>query len=108
MTTWRRVQGDVDRTLTVTLGQIADLSAVSTIEAHVWRGSTYETLTAVVLDADDCTVTVDLGDDDGWLSDAAPGTWALEVEATFADGSVATWPEEKPDKIIVRAQGDGA
>jgi hypothetical protein len=106
MTTWNRVQGDVGDTIVVTLNGVADLAAVTAVEAHVWRGATVATLTAAVTDADELEVTVELGDDEGWLATAAAGAWRFETQATFADGSILTWPSSGTDHIKVRAQGD--
>lgn len=105
MTLWKRVQGDVDDTITVKLAGIASLAAVQSVEAHVWWRTSHETLAASVADPDECTLTVELGAADGWLSDAAAVQWEVEYQLTFLDGSVKTWPET-PDKISVRAQGD--
>lgn len=106
MTTWNRVQGDVDDSIVVTLNGIADLSAVDTLEAHVWRGDTRETLDAEIADSAARTVLVHLGDETGWLATAEPGYWRFEVQATFGIGTVLTWPADEPDRIYVRAQGD--
>jgi hypothetical protein len=106
MTTWNKVQGDVDDIITVTLGGIVDLNDVASLEAHVWRRqSSATTLPATVADATARTIVVNLGSADGWLATATPHDWMIEYELTFADGSVLTWPDEKPDTIKVRAQG---
>ena len=103
MTSWKRVQGDVNDTVTVTLDGVATLNAVTAVAAHVWRPSVPPvTLTAAVTNAATRLVTVQLGT---WLATAVPDNWYLEVQATFADGSVLTWPAGTPDKILVRAQG---
>lgn len=106
MTTWMRVQGDLKDTLTVTLDGVADLNAVTAVIAHVWRsGVPVVNLTAAVTNAATRLVTVQLGSAGGWLASATPTTWRFEVQATFADGSVLTWPAGTPDMIVVRAQG---
>jgi hypothetical protein len=106
MTSWNRVQGDIGDTVVVTLGGVADLTAVDTIVAHIKRGDTIEELDATVTSAVNRTVTVELGAADGWLATAAPGRWRIEYQATFLDGSVLTWPDDQPDTIIVRADQD--
>jgi hypothetical protein len=107
MTTWQRVAGDVGDTITVTLGGIANLDAVSAAEAHVWQdGGTATVLDAEVADAEACTVTVHLGGTGEWLPTATPGRYRLEHQLTFLDGSVLTWPQMRPDEIVVRSQGD--
>lgn len=106
MTVWNRVQGDIDDTIVVTLNGIDNLAGVDTVEGHVWRGTTTETLDAAVADSAARTVTVQLGDADGWLATATAGYWRFEVQATFGDGTVLTWPADAADRIYVRAQGD--
>jgi hypothetical protein len=106
MSRWERVQGDVDDTITVTLGGIADLDDVTAVEAHVWTTSERETLSAAVADSAARTILVQLGDANGWLASATAATWLAEWQLTFADGSVKTWPAGKPDEIKVRADGD--
>lgn len=107
MTTWNKVAGDAGDTITVDLGGIANLDAVATVEAHVWKqGTAPAVLDADVLDAAACTITVDLGDATGWLATAGYGRWSLEYEVTFLDGSALTWPQLGPDTIVVRSAGD--
>ena len=106
MTTWKRVQGDLKDTLTVTLDGVVDLASAVTVVAHVWRnGVAPITLTAAVTNPTTRLVTIQLGSTGGWLATAAPTTWWLEVQVTFTDGTVLTWPAGTPDMIIVRAQG---
>lgn len=101
MTTWHRVIGDTNDTIVATLNGVTSLSGVSAVEAHVWYGgSSPATLTAVVTDAAACTVTVSLA---SWISTAAAGAWALEIQTT-ASGVIRTWPEKGTDTIEVRAQ----
>lgn len=100
------VAGDVNDVRVVTLDGIDDLAAVTSIEAHVWNLRTEPvTLAATVTDAVARQVTVQLGAGGGWLPTAAPGEYFIEIEATFGT-TVLTWPSGKPDKLIVRAQGD--
>jgi hypothetical protein len=100
------VAGDVGDTRLITLDGIDDLSTASSVEAHVWLPSgTKQTLTAAVTDPIERTVTVQLGLSGGWLPTATPGTWNFELEVTFPS-AVLTWPNGKPDRIVVRAQGD--
>lgn len=107
MTTWQKVAGDVGDTITVTLGGITNLDAVQTLEAHVWvDGSDAVVLAAAVADSTASTITVDLGDATGWLATAGYGRWNAEYELTFLDGSKLTWPQMRPDTIVVRGQGD--
>lgn len=107
MTTWNKVAGDIGDTITVTLGGIASLDAVVSVEAHIWKpGTPPEVLAAAVTDNDTCTIQVQLGDATGWLVDAAQGRWNIEYELTFGDGSELTWPQMRPDEIVVRSQYD--
>lgn len=108
MTQWNKVAGDIGDYITVTLGGIANLDPVVTVESHVWqRPADAATLTATVLDSDACTIRVELGDDTGWLAtDATTGRYHLEHELTFGDGSKLTWPQMGADLIIVRSDGD--
>lgn len=107
MTTWGKVAGDVGDSITVTLGGIADLNAVSAVEAHVWKAGTAPTvLEAEVADATACEILVHLGEAGEWLPTASHGRWSVEYELTFLDGSELTWPQMRPDEIVVRSQGD--
>ena len=103
------VTGDVDITRTVTLGGVDDLSNVSSIEAHIWRtGDDVANLTATVADATARTVEIDFGGSSGWLATLTSPTlgheerWNLEVEVTFNDNSVITWPV-----VYVTVRGGG-
>lgn len=101
------VTGDINDTRTIQLAGIDNLNAVQTIVGHAWRGSsTPVQLDCQVDDAADCTVTLSLGGSDGWLTTATPGQWSVEIQASFTDGTVLTWPADKPMTIKVRAQGD--
>lgn len=106
MTTWKRVQGDLNDKLTVTLDGVADLNAVTAVVGHVWRpGVAPVNLTAAVTNAATRVVTIQLGSGGGWLATAVVDNWRFEVQATYADGSILTWPAGSPDTIIVRGQG---
>lgn len=108
MTVFRRVQGDIDDTIDPIIDGIQDLTAVTAVEAHVWRrGVDPEVLTAAVADASARSLLVQLGDANGWLSDAAPGVWNVEYELVLGVGTPAiTWPASIKDFIVVSAQGD--
>lgn len=107
MTTWNKVAGDIGDTITVTLGGIVTLDAVTAVEAHVWtKGVAPVVLDAAVLDAAACTIEVELGGVAGWLATAAYGRWSIEYELTFADGSKLTWPQMGSDLIVVRPDYD--
>ena len=100
MTTWRRVVGDLDDTLDMTVHGIDDATAASW-SANIWNDETpATTVTATALYAS--TIRVELG---GWISGAAPGYWNIEAQADLGAGRLATWPEGDPDTIIVRASG---
>lgn len=106
MTAWRKVQGDVNDTIIVVLDGVQDLSAVTGIEAHVWRNDTTPiSLTASVVNSDARTIEVDLGGASGWLLTAEPEIYFIEEQVTFSDGTVLTWPSGAPDLLIVRADG---
>lgn len=100
---WNRVQGDVGDTVTARFEGVLDLVGVTAIEAHVWREGTVATLAAEVADPDARTVLVQLG---SWLATATPGTWKLEIEATWPGPVIVTSPA-KPGgaAIYVRAEG---
>ncbi len=106
MSSWTKVQGDVNDTLTATLSGVENLTTVTAVEAHVWRGATIVTLTATVADATLRTILVQLGGAAGWLATAAPGKWSIEFECTFASGAIFTWPANSADFVMVRTQGD--
>lgn len=104
MTAWRKVQGDVNDTITVILNGVEDLTTVTSVVAHVWHGqATPIVLPAAVTDPVTRTVVVQLGGAAGWLSAATITVWFIEVQATFASGTVLTWPSGRPDTISVRA-----
>lgn len=107
------VQGDVGDFRTITLAGVDNLNSVSSVVAHIYTGSKTSTthvadLDASVADATECTIIVELGDANGWLATATPGTYRIEYQVTFANGDVLTWPAEAGDKLKVRAQGDAA
>lgn len=108
MTTWNRTQGDIGDTITITLDGVDDLNNVASVECHVTKGTTTATLAAAVANPVARTVLVQLGTVaqllTGWLAGAQPGTWSLETEVTFADGTVLTWPDLNTDYIAVRPQ----
>ena len=109
MTTWNRVNGDVNDTIVAQLAGVANLTGVTAVEAHVWpvTGGAAVTLTAAVTDATNRYVTVQLGAGGGWLPSAAAGPWNIEYQTTWSGGAIITWPEKgsPPDQIIVRQQG---
>lgn len=104
MTTWGRVAGNVNDTITPVIDGVADLSAVTAVSARVWKnGTPAATLVASVLSVSDRTLTVEL---DAWLeAQTAAGIWWVEYDLTFPGPKVITWPEAKPDEIHVRAKG---
>lgn len=106
MTAWRKVRGDVNDTITVVLSGVENLGTATAVEAHVWRRDVLPvTLPAVITDAITRTVVVQLGGAAGWLAGAAADTWFVEVQVSFADSSVLTWPAGTPDTIAVRVGG---
>lgn len=101
---WRKVQGDVNDTITAVLNGVEDLVPATAVEAHVWRHDVApETLAAAITDPVTRTVIVQLGGATGWLFDAAETVWYLDVQVTFADGTILTWPAGVPATIAVRA-----
>lgn len=107
-TSFERVQGDVNDTLVVQLEGVGDYTA-ATATAAVWTaGNAPTALNASVTNATTsegvacgrCVVA--LGGAGGWLSTAI-GSYLLEYQVTFSDGSKLTWPEHSPDELIVRA-----
>lgn len=103
MTAWNKVRGDVSDTIIVILYGVESLTGAQSVEAHVWHETTRFTLVAEVLNSADRTVLVHLGGVSGWLATAETKVWNHEVEITFTDGSILTWPSGKPDTITVRA-----
>lgn len=104
MTAWRKVQGDVNDTITVVLSGVENLLTATAVEAHVWRRDVApETLAAAITDAVTRTVVVQLGGASGWLSDAAEHVWYIDVQVTFTGGTILTWPSGVPDTIAVRS-----
>jgi hypothetical protein len=109
------VAGDINDYRIVTVGGVEDLTTISSIEAHVWNSTTDATLAATVIDPVARTVRVEHGDTGGWLpSLPRPGKWWIEVEGTWGDGTVLTFPTpgDPVAKVVgseawfyVRAQG---
>lgn len=86
-------QGDVGDSAVFTLDGIASLSGVASVRALVQRRGSVEILTAAVTDAIAREVTVQWGAAGGWLpSRPKVGKWDLQIEVTFGDGRVLTWP----------------
>lgn len=107
------VQGDVNRKRVYKLSGTLNLATVISVEAHVWKNGTIATLAATVTDPVNRLVEVNLGVNPGdWLpAIPIPGPWAFEIECTFGDGSILTWPEAaghggSTETITVRKQGD--
>lgn len=104
MTAWRKVKGDVNDTITVILSGVENLAGATAVEAHVWHNDIDpETLPAAITNPTTRTVVVQLGGVTGWLSDAAEHVWLVDVQVTFGDGTILTWPSGRPDTIAVRA-----
>lgn len=104
MTAWRKVQGDVNDTITVVLSGVESLATATAVEAHVWRRDVAaETLPAAITDVVTRTVVVQLGGASGWLFDAAEHVWYVDVQVAFAGGTILTWPSGVPDTIAVRS-----
>lgn len=102
-----RVRGDVNDFVDVTLSGVQDLTNVSAVEGHVALDRTKVNLAAAVTDPVARTVRVQLGGAvGGWLRTAEPGSWKLEIEATFLDGTILTWPAASTDTIVVRKDYD--
>lgn len=107
------VEGDLKDTRILQVGGVADLTAVTAVEVHVWRDPTAKTtLTAAVADEAAGTISFSLGAVGGWLdTDAIPVgssgdvTWWVEAQCTYADGSVLTFPVGAPARLVVRRQG---
>lgn len=106
---WDRVQGDTDDTLIARVGGVEDLAAVTSVDALVWKTTTppsEQVLTASVLDADERTVLIDLGD---WITTAAPAVWHVAVRITgiWADGSTGrrTFPAEGGSRLTIGKAG---
>jgi hypothetical protein len=102
------VAGDINDFRNVILAGIQDLDTVDELEAHIWQHNVDPvTLAATVADSAERTIRVELGDATGWLAvDATVGSWLIEYQLTFLDGTVLTWPQHRPDVLPVRAQGD--
>ena len=99
------VAGDIGDTRNVTLGGVQTLVGATAV-AHVRYladPTVIADLAATITSTTDRTVTVNLGTSGGWLpSRPASGDWDIEVEVTFGDGSVLTFPDGDPDTLTVR------
>lgn len=97
--------GDVSDKRTLTLGGVDDLTAASSLRAHVYlrEKDTTAELDVAILDANARTVELNLGDAGGWLPlRPHPGDWRVQVEVTFGDGTILTWPnDESPGSVIL-------
>lgn len=96
------VVGDAGDRRTLRLTGVESLAGDPVIVALVWQdGAAASTsLPVEVVDADTCTVEVDLGE---WLNgDPAPAVdeWLLEIHVGAAD---VTWPDQAPAVLPVRA-----
>ena len=100
------VVGDVNDIRIFQLAGVASLAGVDAIEAHVWSTTGAANLTGAVVDSGERTVSITLGGSSGWLSTATAGIWNMEIEATYSDGSILTWPTGRPIQLTVRAAGD--
>ena len=104
MTTWYRTAGNVGDTITPKVLGVASLSSVTAISAKVQLASdstaAETTLTATVLSATDCTVTVQLG---SWLQNlTTAGTYRVWLLITFSGGvGPLAWPARMDDRIVV-------
>jgi hypothetical protein len=110
------VQGDLGVTRITRLSGVEDLTAASSVKAHLWKARTPPaTLTAQIIDPTARTVRIIFGTTaDEWLAEAEPGTYWVEIEILFGDGTLLTWPEPPDDAehldssectILVRKQG---
>lgn len=110
-TTSHVVQGDVHDWVDVYIAPGVDTTAVTDAEGHLWRRGTRVTVPASY-DTATRTARVELGATPGspWLPDVElqnpADEWKLEVELTWADGTILTFPSEKPLRLVVRRQGD--
>lgn len=97
------VLGDTGDTRTLRIDGAVDLVAVTAVRAHVWKdGTDPVVLSASVADADDRTVTVQLGN---WLATVAePGVYWFELELDTS-GSSLTWPSKRAT-LRVRDEGN--
>ena len=110
MTAWNRRQGDVNDTINVALGGIADITGCTVtgrVEAIDAPG-TSATLTGSILvpvatATVKCAVTINLGGAAGWLSTAPQGKWRFDQNLVFPSGAKVTWPGIGHDIIIVTA-----
>ena len=89
------VAGDINQTRTRTLDDLVDVSSSEVeIVAHIWTGDTTPAeLECDLIDSDRGTITIDFGDEYGWLAvEASAGVWLLVYEVTFGDGDQYTLP----------------
>lgn len=86
-------QGDEGDTAAFTLTGISTLNGATSVRALVQRKETIAILDATVTDAPGREVTVEWGTTGGWLpSRPKVGRWDLQIEVTFVDGRILTWP----------------
>jgi hypothetical protein len=109
------VTGDVDDARVIVIGQtvagafvpIDFTGLVDEVEAHVWRqGVDSVTLAAAFTDEAAGELTVQFGDDTGWLATLVLPAGKeykhlIEYQVTYLDGGVKTWG---PDTLPVRGQ----
>jgi hypothetical protein len=89
------IQGDKGETRVLTMGGVSNLDAATSARCLLAKGSTVAELDCTIDDAES-TATIDLGSAvDDWLPDGPEvGTWEGQIEVTFADGSILTWPTQ--------------
>ena len=98
------VAGDINQTRMRALDDLVDVASSEVeIVAHIWKGDLDPAeLDCDLTDSDTGTITIDFGDEYGWLAvEATAGVWLLVYEVTFGDGDQYTVPAIWPDEIRV-------
>jgi len=101
------VTGDIGDSRVLTLNGVNTLASATAVVAHVWTDTRASVdLDGSVTDAANSEVTIELGGVGGWLPTATPDLYWFEVEVTFGSTATLTWPQDTPDTLLVREQGD--
>lgn len=104
------VAGDIGDVREVVLSggapDLADRLDGATIAAKLLDdGTLVATLTGAVVNAAKRIVSISLGAAGGWLATATPGEYQVDIEVTFSDGNVWTFPSDGSLRLQVRTSG---
>lgn len=104
MSKWFRRAGDINDNIDAVLTGVADLTGATVVAVVSHTTQPPVTLSGAIVSAVDRSVSIDLGDNTGWLATVAIAGESYEVEfrVTWPDTTKLTWPSNNiPDRIVV-------